>query len=99
MTAFSPSDLPGTVNTVEKLLIWSGSVLAELYPNLLVQSRYGELEPVVNILPVRLQYEENNPLRVALLSYVPLEPNWRNARLFLAAKELGTAPIPNAYRT
>lgn len=99
MSAFSTSDLPSSVNTVEKLALWSCSVLAELYPNLLVQSRYGELEPVANVVPLRLQYEENNPLRAAILLYLPLDGDWRNKRLFLAAKELGTVPIPNAYRT
>lgn len=98
MTTFTPSDLPGSVNSVEKLFVWSASVLAELYPNLLTQSRYGELEPTVQVLPTRLQYEESDPVRVAILAYVPLELNWRNSRLFLAAKTLGNASIPNSYR-
>lgn len=99
MTAFAVSDLPAAVDSVEKLSVWSLSILAELYPNSLVQAKYGELEPAVNVLPVRLQYQETAPLRVAVLAYLPLEQNWRNSRLFAAVKEIGTAPIPNSYRT
>lgn len=99
MTAFSRNDLPDSVNTVEKLLVWSASILAEAYPNLFVQSRPGELEPTVNLLPLRLQHEETNPLRATILAYLPLEVNWRNERLFKTVKELGTVPIPNSYRT
>lgn len=99
MSAFAASDLPSSVNTVEKLFVWSGSILAELYPNLLVQSRYGELEPTISVIPLRLQFEENNPQRIAVLAYIPLTTNWRNQRLFTAVQELGTAAIPNSYRT
>ncbi len=98
MSAFAPTDLPSTVNTVEKLAVWSCSILAELNPNLLVQSRFGELEPTVQVTPLRLQFEQTNPIRVAILGYIPLETNWRNSRIWSVARELSTTAIPNAYR-
>ncbi|RMG08566.1 MAG: hypothetical protein D6735_01605 [Acidobacteria bacterium] len=99
MSAFSTSDLPAQVNTVERLFLWSGSVLAELYPNLLVQSSYGKLEPAIQLAPLRLEFEESNPQRAAILAYVPLQADWRAKKLFLSAVEFGTVPIPNHYRT
>lgn len=34
MTAFTPADLPPTINSVEKLAVWAAEVLQNLYPNL-----------------------------------------------------------------
>jgi hypothetical protein len=33
MTAFSPSDIPTNINTLEKLALWLGSALASCNPN------------------------------------------------------------------
>lgn len=42
MTAFSPSDVPATIDTLEKLMVWGFQALSYLYPELTVIEGPGD---------------------------------------------------------
>ena len=46
---FSTADIPAAVNTIEKLHVWTASILAEALPDTTVQTDRNTLEPVATM--------------------------------------------------
>jgi len=99
MTTFNPAQLPNTVNTVEEVLAWSGSVLAEVNPNKFLATTAASLEPVVQVQTFRFTHEDVSPERLVVIAYLPLVPNWRSQGKLWSngVAEISTAAIPPAF--
>jgi hypothetical protein len=77
MSGFSPANIPSNVNTLEELAVWTMFALAELNPNVSVQSAAGTVEPAVSAQIVRLPNQTTEPERVVCVAYIPLNATWR----------------------
>lgn len=98
MTAFAANQLPADIDSVEKLVAWGSSVLAELYKNPSIVVSPGNSERVAqqNIY----YFTSNDPATERLLSvsYLPIADNWRSVgKIYKAAQSLGTSTIPASY--
>ncbi|MBW4551049.1 MAG: hypothetical protein KME35_08060 [Aphanocapsa sp. GSE-SYN-MK-11-07L] len=98
MTAFVKSQLPDAINTVEELLVWASSILAELNAGTKVQVDRSNVLRAVDARPALLENEPVDPERFGIAAYIPLEPTWRGRKpWFNGVKELSTDAIPSAY--
>lgn len=101
MSAFNPStDLPATVNTVEKLVVWSTSLLNDLYlAQAAVESSSGSTR-VVESAPYLITATQTPTWRLIGRTSFELEPTWRRGgRIWTYAREFGQLPIPSEYKT
>lgn len=101
MTAFSPSDLPASVNTVEKLAVWASTVLNDLNPNLTVIESTGQSQLAATSYPFRITASDPPAWRVISRTSIVLGDTWRrgNGKIWTYAQDLGTAPIPTEYKS
>lgn len=101
MTAFSPANIPDSVTTVEQLHAWSGSILAELNAENLIQTQRGQEEPAASVQSFRFPYVSVSPERLIVVSYLPLFKNWRAAGDISSngIAPLSPASIPAIYLT
>lgn len=82
MTAFAKTDIPATIDTLEKLTVWCAETLQYLYPNLVT---------------IEALDEDGNPInsRVAESSKffltAPTTPEWRHLSRF-------SIPLSNAHQ-
>ncbi len=99
MTAFVPANLPSTVNTIEELVVWGASALAEINPNATVITAPGQAALVCNVQTTRLEQQVTNPERLAVLAYIPLAANWRSQGKIYSngVLEISTSPLPVGY--
>ena len=99
MTAFTPSNIPSTVTTVEELFAWSASVLAEVNPTLSVQTAAGSVERAVSVQTFEFRSEQTNPERLIVVGYLPLTANWRSAGKIWAEGigVLSNATLPSTF--
>lgn len=101
MTAFVPaSDLPASVNTVEKNLLWSATVLNDLYLSLgAVESSAGTTR-VIESNPYLITATQTPVWRAISRSSIELESTWRRgSKIWTYAKDFGTLAIPTEYKS
>lgn len=101
MVAFAPSNIPPSVGTVEELIVWAGSILAELTPSDTIQTDRNTLEPVATCQTFRFANEPGVKERVVVAAYVPLNTSWRGAGRFWEGGlgDLSSSAIPGNYST
>jgi hypothetical protein len=100
MSAFSPSDLPDSINTVEKLHIWSCMVLQHLNPELTVIEVNGALDRAMLSQPWFITATNPPVWRNISRSSIQLNSNWqRGGKLWTYAQELSSATIPGEFKT
>lgn len=99
MTAFAPSQLPATVDSVEKLAAWATSILAELYPSLSITVSAGNAERIAQ--QNTFFFTANSPPieRLVNVLYLPVLGTWRSDKAWKSAQSPGTSTIPAAYTT
>jgi hypothetical protein len=99
MSPFSVANIPSNVNTVEELFIWCASILAELNPNVIVQTGVGAVEPVVTAQSYRFPNQDTDPERFVIAAYIPLLPGWRGSGKIWSSgiKEISQSAIPVGY--
>ena len=100
MTAFTPSQIPSNVNSVEKLAVWCHTILNHLYPTEVVQEAEGNNGQVLvaqtYIAPIVLnnafQFREISRFSIGII------PNWqRNGKPWTFALDIGTSNIPTEF--
>jgi hypothetical protein len=98
MTAFSKEQLPDAINTVEELLVWAASVLAEINADQEVTVDRNSNLRVCDARPSLLEFATTDPERFGIAAYLPLYPSWRRKKVwFNGVKELSTTGIPTDY--
>lgn len=99
MTTFNAAtDLPPEVNTVERLALWSLSVLYFKHGKEDYTELQGEQTPLITFQQgMAFDETERALIRVAL----EIEPDWavRTEKFFLMAKEFASGTVPNAFKT
>lgn len=99
MTAFSTANIPSNVGTVEEVLAWAASAIAEINPNVLIQANAGSTEPLCTVQTFRFPNQEVDPERLVIVAYLPLLPNWRSAGKAWSAgiKEVSQTALPAGF--
>jgi hypothetical protein len=77
VTQFVPANLPSGVGTVEELVAWGISALAQMNSGVLLQTTPGQTEPVSSAQTYRFPFLETNQERLICLAYLPLTADWR----------------------
>lgn len=99
MTAFTTSDLPASINTVEKLAVWASMVLTHLNPSITTIEATGNAQRVATSAPFEITAVDPLEWRnIARLS-IKLHPNWiRQGKRWEHAQDLGSASIPAEFK-
>ncbi|MFQ4134756.1 hypothetical protein PGN35_000380 [Nodosilinea sp. PGN35] len=97
MTAFAPDNLPASVNTVEKLALWSLGILYQLHKN----SRYQESEaaPLVPFVTAQDGLAADKSERIIFRASLPLSDTWReqSTKYWQEGQEISNTGIPPAF--
>lgn len=97
MTTFATSNLPSTVNTLEKLAVWSLAALYQLHKN----TRYQESDaaPLIPIITAQDGLAADKTERIIFRVSIPLSDTWRTqtTKIFQEATEISNAAIPAAF--
>lgn len=100
MTAFSTADLPASVNTVEKLVVWAGSILAEVNPNATAIEGPGVSARTATCVPYFIPEGPPTPeYRLILRQSLLLEGDWRTGKMWENISNISSAAIPTAYKS
>jgi hypothetical protein len=101
MTAFTPSDIPAEINTVEKLEVWCANVLAYLNPDLTSIEATGSQTRTCSAGPFYVSASDPAVWRHISRVSVVVEREWQGAgnQIWNYARELNTAPIPAIFKS
>lgn len=105
MTDFTPSDLPPSVNTVERVLAWAAEVLSSNYPDVRITEL---LDNAGNPLPQRVAQSDRyyvsatNPgsWRLVVRVSLPLNPSFQfNGPVYKNIDPIGSVPTNAGFKT
>lgn len=99
MTAFSPADIPASVNTLEELVVWSATILNELYPDSSVSESIGRSNRAVDCAPFYVD-AANPPGWYTIGRFTLLmTATWRQSgKPWSQVQEIGQLAIPANYK-
>lgn len=100
MTAFTTTDLPSSIDTVEKLALWCGSVLNNLYPSVTAIEGVGNASRVAQSQPFEVTAVEPTQWRFITRQSIPLNRTWQEGTqpIWNYAENLGNSSIPNNFK-
>ena len=97
MTTFTTSQLPATVNTIEKLAAWSVGILYQLHKN----SKYQESDesPLVPLITAQDGLAADKTERVIFRASLPMQDEWRTVPgdFYSLVNEISNAAIPPSF--
>lgn len=101
MTAFVTTDLPASVNTVEKLAVWSATVLNHLYPDLTAIEENGQAELTAQASPFLINAVSPSQWRNIQRLSIPLDRNWQrgNDGIWASCQDLGSSAVPTEFKS
>lgn len=100
MTDFTVSDLPTSINSVEKLVAWGNTVLNDLYPTQTVTESVNQVERVAQSALFFITASDPQGWRLISRTSIPFSSSWRRTgKLWVHAQDLGTSPIPPEYKS
>lgn len=101
MTAFSTSDLPASINTVEKLHVWASTVLNHLYPTQTAIEATGNAERVAQASPFEVTASDPPQWRHISRGSIALNRNWQRgaSKIWTHAEDIGSASIPTEFKS
>lgn len=99
MTAFTPSNIPSNVNTLEELAAWVGCALAEINPSATLIIGNGQATRVANAQTAFFEQQATNPERLIIALYLPLVAGWRGQGKIWSngVAEISTTTLPTHY--
>lgn len=100
MTAFTPSDLPTQINTLEEVAAWAVAVLSSLYPSEFVIEAPRVEEQVATSNPFQILATGVPEWRLISRTSLKLPDNWQGrGRPWELVQEIGTIPIPTEFKS
>lgn len=101
MVAFSSADLPSSINTLEKLLIWNTTVLQHLHPTLTSIESTGNAERCAAAAPFFITATDPAVWRFITRNSIALDSNWQRgtAKIWTFARDLSSASIPAEFKS
>lgn len=99
MTAFQKADLPDDIDSVEKVLAWSASVLNNLYFDTTIIENIGSATRVAQGAPFEITASDPIQWRYITRNSLPLSNNWQyQSKVYKQVQPLGSAAIPNDFK-
>lgn len=100
MVAFSRTDLPDSVNTVEKLIVWSETLLQNLCPDITAVEVAGGSDNIAISQPWFIKASNPPGWRVISRSSIPVSAQWqRSGKIWTHAIEVSSASIPAEFKS
>lgn len=100
MTALNISQIPSSVDTLEKLVAWGGLVLADMYPTVTGVEDTGSATRAAQSTPFLVSATSTPTWRLVNRTSLQLNANWRRqGKLWLQVIDLGNAAIPSEFLT
>lgn len=101
MVAFATTDLPSSINTVEKLMVWASMVLNNLHPTLTVIEATGTAERAATAAPFYIVASDPQTWRHINRNSIKLNSNWQRGtgKIWTFAEDLSSAAIPTEFKS
>lgn len=100
MVAFSTSDIPSTITTVERLLVWGNSLMNDLHPNQIILEATDYAERVCQSAPFLVTATDPPEWRVISRTSIGLNSQWRRqGKIWVHALEVSSQSIPTDYKS
>lgn len=101
MVAFTTSDLPASINSVEKLAVWATTVLQHLHPTLTVIEATGVAERAATAAPFYITAADPQAWRYISRTSIRLNSNWQRGvgKIWTHAEDLSGAAIPTEFKS
>lgn len=101
MVAFATTDIPSSINTVEKLLVWANALMDELHPSVTAIEASGVAERVCSSGFFKITATDPVTWRAISRTSIPLNSAWRrgNAKVWTFAIDISSASIPTEYKS
>ncbi|MBD2090204.1 glucose-6-phosphate dehydrogenase [Microcoleus sp. FACHB-1515] len=100
MVALVRTDIPTSVDTVEKLAVWAMSILQQLHPGQTVVEATGVAERVATAAPFYITASQPAAWRFISRASLELTPNWQSSsgRIWTDVQPLSSQAIPAEYK-
>lgn len=97
MTAFATSQIPASVNTLEKLVAWAGLALTTINPTLAANETPGS-QPV-NVAQTAFFRDSTGQLRLTIRASLPVAESYSTSttKFWTNIQDLNNATIPSGY--
>jgi hypothetical protein len=101
MVAFSTADLPSSINTVEKVLVWGSTVMQHLHPTLTAIESTGNAERVISAAPFFITATDPAVWRYISRTSIPLNSNWQRGtgKIWTFASDISSSAIPTEFKS
>jgi hypothetical protein len=100
MTAFSASDLPSQINSLEELAAWATATLAALYPTEFILEAPRVEEQVATSNPFQILASGTPDWRLISRTSLKLPEDWQGkGRPWELVQPIGTLPIPTEFKS
>lgn len=101
MVAFTPTDIPSSINSVEKLTVWCATILQNLHPELTVIEAAGQNQLAQTAAPYFITVSDPPVWRYVARSSIQLNSNWQrgSSKLWTHAIDLSSQSIPTEFKT
>lgn len=101
MVAFATTDIPSSVNTLEKLLVWANAIMDELHPDVTAIEAAGVAERVCSSGVFKVTAISPVQWRAISRTSIPIASSWRrgNAKLWTFAQDISNVAIPTEYKS
>lgn len=98
MTAINSAQIPNTLQTIEQIHAWSGTILNDLYLSQTAVEDTGTAARVIQQSPFLVTATQSPTWRLVTRSSFVLSSNWRRqGRLWLNVSPLGSSAVPAEY--
>lgn len=99
MTAFTPTDIPSSVNSLEKLHVWSATILNHLYPGTTIVEESGRAELQAQSSTFMIsQFDPPEWHNISRVN-IRVNRNWqRQGKLWEHAADIGSMSIPTEFK-
>lgn len=97
MTSLTPSQIPGTVNTAERLAAYAGLLLQRVNPDLPIQEEQAVRQKAIEAVVINDAF---GAPRLVLRISLPLNADYATdtaTPFFAKALELSNSPVPSGY--
>lgn len=97
MTAFATSQIPSSVNSLEKLVVWANLALNSINPTLAVNE--SQASQPVNVSQTAFFRDATGQLRLTVRASLPISENYstNTGKFWTNVQDLNNATIPTGY--
>lgn len=101
MTALLATDIPSSINSLEKLAVWTATVLNHLNTNLTVIEQTGSAQLAATASPFFITASDPTTWRYIARQSIALDKNWQrgNGKIWTFAQDLSSAAIPTEFKS